>query len=430
MYRYKLSAIYDIIPLEIKIVNEPINEKGFADILSISLETLHKLNRAKNKINEINSFKWEDIKKLTNPYEFIHSFNNTNPTNSNNPTNSTNPTNIALIKPLSRSFFKMIEIIYEFLPNIIDDNDNDNDNDDDDDDDDDDDKKQKFISVHIAEGPGGFIEAVRYVRKGNKTDLAYGMTLVKYDKTEYKNVQVPGWNKSIQFLNNNPEVNILNGADGTGNIYNIENIKYIDNKIRANVGANVGANVVTADGGFDFSVDYNYQEQTSCKLIFSQILCAINCQKNSGSFICKFFDLNLYFTVEMLYLLYTLYETVNIYKPFTSRIANSEKYIVCTNFKGIDKLLLNNLFEVLAQWNKYDKNTINHIFEKIPSDFIDYIKKINNEIVNLQIISINHAINIYKSNKINNDKKWYDSTIKLHIEKAKEWCKKYKIPYT
>ena len=129
MYRYKLSAIYDIIPLEIKIVNEPINEKGFADILSISLETLHKLNRAKNKINEINSFKWEDIKKLTNPYEFIHSFNNTNPTNSNN---STNPTNIALIKPLSRSFFKMIEIIYEFLPNIIDDNDNDNDNDDDD----------------------------------------------------------------------------------------------------------------------------------------------------------------------------------------------------------------------------------------------------------------------------------------------------------
>jgi len=56
MYRYKLNPIYEIIPLEINIVTEPLNEKGFADILSISLENLNKLNHAKNRINKINSF--------------------------------------------------------------------------------------------------------------------------------------------------------------------------------------------------------------------------------------------------------------------------------------------------------------------------------------------------------------------------------------
>ena len=189
------------------------------------------------------------------------------------------------------------------------------------------------------------------------------------------------------------------------------------------------SDLVTADGGFKWEKE-NLQEQEAYKLIFSQIVTALKLNKKGGNFVLKIFDTYTTITLKYLELLKGLYKEVYITKPFTSRIANSEKYIVCTNFKGIDKLLLNNLFEVLAQWNKYDKNTINHIFEKIPSDFIDYIKKINNEIVNLQIISINHAINIYKSNKINNDKKWYDSTIKLHIEKAKEWCKKYKIPYT
>ena len=439
MYRYKLNPIYEIIPLEIKIEVEPLNDKGFADILSISLETLYKLNRAKNRLNEINSFQWEEIKKITNPYEFIHAFN---PKSKYNDSRS-----VAMLKPLSRSFFKMIEIIYEFVPHIIENNGANNGA-----------NKmgtKSIITTHIAEGPGGFIEAIRYVRKGNPNDLAYGMTLVKYDKNEYKNVHVPGWHKSNQFLCNNPEVKILNGADGTGDIYNIENIKFINNEIKHVISSrnggdgggcmrDSGADIVTADGGFDFSIEYNYQEQASCKLIFSQILAAINCQKKSGTFICKFFDFNLYFTAEMLYLLYTLYEHVTIYKPYTSRIANSEKYIVCTNFKGIDESLLNNLFDVLVKWNKYNsetnekneqneknetKKTINRIFVKIPNDFIEKIKLINTEIIDLQIKSINNSINIIKTKKYITDIKWYDETIKLQIQNATEWCKKYNIPY-
>ena len=398
MFKYKINPIYEIIPLEIKIENVPLNEKGFAEILSINLEYSYKLNRAKNRINNIDSTKWEEIKKITNPYEFIHAFN---PKSKYNDSRS-----VALIKPLSRSFFKMIEMIYEFCPDIIQ-------------------SKDAIITTHIAEGPGGFIEAVRYVRKGKYDDYAFGMTLVKYDKNEYKNVHIPGWNKSNQFLYNNPEVHIINGSDGTGDIYKTNNIKYLNEKVRK-ISSN-GSDLITADGGFDFSVEYNYQEQSSCKLIFSQILGALQCQKQGGTFICKFFDFNSYFTVEMLYLLYTVYESITIYKPYTSRIANSEKYIICSGFKGIETSL-SKLFEVLEQWNKYEIQTINYIFEKIPVEFIEKIKAINAEIIDYQVSSINTAIDIIRTNKIDNNKKWDDSTIEIHIQKAREWCKKYNIP--
>jgi 23S rRNA U2552 (ribose-2'-O)-methylase RlmE/FtsJ len=423
MYKYKLNPIYEIIPLEIKIEKAPLNAKGFADILSINLEYAYKLNRAKNRINDINPLEWEEVKKITNPYEFIHAFNPKSKYNDNR--------SVSTIKPLSRSFFKMIEMINEFCSFLDQDLDNSerkvsakNDE-----------ENSAISTVHIAEGPGGFIEALRYIRKGCKYDFSFGMTLVKYDKNQYKNVHVPGWQKSHFFIVNNPEVYILNGADGTGDIYKTENINFLNNEVRnkSNIkhNGNSGADFVTADGGFDFSIEYNYQEQSSCKLIFSQILCALKCQKQNGTFICKFFDFNLYFTVEMLYLLYTLYESVVIYKPFTSRIANSEKYIICTNFKGMDSLPVDNfldkLFDILEEWNTYKEHTINHIFEKIPTDFIEKIKIINAEIINYQVKYINIAIDIIKTKKIS-DKKWYETNINMQLQKAKEWCVKYNIP--
>ena len=411
MYKYKLSSIYEIINLEINIETSQLDEKGIGDVLSIDLKYHYKLGRAKDRINEINYIKWDNVKKISNPYEFIHTFNKN--------TFQNDDRSIALLKPLSRSFFKMIEIIHEFCPQLKYTNANTNSNANTPS------NIPKIVSVHIAEGPGGFIEALRYIRKTQKDDRAFGMTLVKYNKDEYKNVSVPGWNKSNNFLFKNPEVSIVNGMDGTGDIYKPENIDYLYKKIKSI--SPDGAEIITGDGGFDFGVEFNFQEQLSYKLIFSQIICALKCQKVSGTFICKFFDTNLYFTTEMLYLLYTVYETVNIYKPLTSRAANSEKYIICSNFKGIDSTLLDNLFKILDEWNTYNDKTINHIFIKIPNSFIDKIKEINKEIIDKQIIAINSTIDIIKKNLINNNK-WYESIISLHLQNAKNWCKKYNIP--
>lgn len=422
MYRYQITNYYEKNIPNISLIYLPLNKNGFVDILSINLEYTLKLKKAKNKINKINYNLWEDIKKYTNPYELIYIFNNHNnhqlPRTHNKYINENNIKSISNIRPLSRSFFKMIEIIYEFIPNIFN-------------------EKNIINSLHIAEGPGGFIESTRYIRKqilyDISNDRAFGITLI--DGT-HKNV--PAWKQSNIFLKNHPEVIISTGIDGTGNIYNTDNILFLDNQIKEHCITsydtleNTGLiDFITADGGFDYSIEYNYQEQASSKLIFSQIITALKCQKMGGDFVCKFFELNSYLTVEMLYILYLSYKKITIYKPFTSRIANSEKYIICNGYVGIDVNFLDELFNVLKDWNNKNNNhnkTLNQLFIEIPILFIHKINDLNKIITDNQIQSINNIINNI-TNKTNLNKDWKTQNLQKNIINARNWCKKYKIPY-
>ena len=60
------------------------------------------LNQIKNKIDE-NNIEWDKMKKVSNPYELIYTSHQKDKYN-----------NIAKYNPLSRSYFKMWEMIYEF----------------------------------------------------------------------------------------------------------------------------------------------------------------------------------------------------------------------------------------------------------------------------------------------------------------------------
>ena len=60
--------------------------------------------------------------------------------------------------------------------------------------------------------------------------------------------------------------------------------------------------------------------------------------------------------MKFLYILYNSYERVYITKPFTSRPANSEKYIVCEDFKTVDNSFINLLLYHIKYWNYYSKN--------------------------------------------------------------------------
>ena len=132
------------------------------------------LKRVKEQISSINIVtQWDNIKKYTNPYEYIHT-----------PVPSYK-FSVSRLKPLSRSFFKMIEIYNTFkLGDLY--------------------KKKAINTFHLAEGPGGFIEAFVSLRK-NKLDTYHAMTLID------ENVNVPGWKKSENFLRNNPNVIIETG---------------------------------------------------------------------------------------------------------------------------------------------------------------------------------------------------------------------------
>jgi hypothetical protein len=87
----------------------------------------------------------------------------------------------------------------------------------------------------------------------------------------------------------------MKGASGDGDILNPINLKYCYDKY------NQSMDIITGDGGFDYSIDFNKQELLSVKLILAQIFYAIIMQNKNGTFIIKFFDIFYKPTCDMIY---------------------------------------------------------------------------------------------------------------------------------
>ena len=231
----------------------------------------------------------------------------------------------------------------------------------------------------------------------------------------------PGWKKSHQFLESNKNVTIVTGEDGTGNLLHKNNYIYCVNKFRHSM------HIITGDGGIDVSNDFNKQEELVSKLIVSQIIYAITMQKKGGHFILKIFDIFSKLTIDILYILTRMYSEVYITKPFTSRLANSEKYIVCNNFLlDIDE---SNLF-ITRFIDEFEKLTHTDIIVSLLDFEHDYyflnkIEEINIIMGQKQLENIITTLNIISSRN-NHDK--IDLLKKINVQKCISWCEKYDIP--
>ena len=323
---------------------------------------------------------WDVYKKYTNPYEYIHSII------------PDKKISVSKLKPLSRSFYKMVEICngFNFLP----------------------DKSIPLTSFHLAEGPGGFIEALIFLHENIENNY-YGMTL------QSSNIDIPSWKKSNDFLKKNPNVHIENGPQKNGDLLEKLNLSYCYKKYKNSM------DIITGDGGFDFSVDFNNQEQNSIKLIFAQICYALAMQKMGGTFILKIFDIFTKSTLDLIYILCNYYENVNIIKPSTSRIANSEKYLVCQGFHAekydIIEYFINN-FDTIINNKPFIVDFLNI---SLPYIFINKIEESNAIFGQQQIENINNTI----TKIINNEKiEFNEELIYSNINRCLIWCNRNDIP--
>jgi 23S rRNA U2552 (ribose-2'-O)-methylase RlmE/FtsJ len=346
------------------------------DSIILYNKDLHtELRLQKEKIDDTED-SWDKMKKLANPYELVHSSN----------LKEKREKSIALYNPLSRSFFKLTEIIYKY--SLLED------------------KINKPINmVGIAEGPGGFLEAFYVYRKNSKfKDKILGITLYPNNKF------IPGWNKLNERFKN---INTLYGDIYSKEINRSLSLKYKNDKCY----------FVTADGGFDYSVDFNNQELNSSKIIFAEIILCFKIQQKGGVFIIKFFDFFNSITIKLLYLIYMHYNVVDIFKPLTSRPANSEKYIVARGFKGVDNKLMIELENVLYKW-KDNKEHYDIMGFNIHNDFYKFIDKYNIEFVNNQIKYIKKTLNLID---ITLSKEYYKNIIYKQVENALNWIKNHNM---
>jgi 23S rRNA U2552 (ribose-2'-O)-methylase RlmE/FtsJ len=357
------------------------NDKSKEAIINNSLQFY--LSNVKHAIKNCMS-EWDIYKKYTNPYEYIHT---------NVPSSRAA---ICKYKPLSRSYFKMIEMlrslyILDSLP------------------------ETPIQTFHLAEGPGGFIEAICNSRN-NPEDVYHGMTLIS--EKDY----VPGWKKSQEYLSSNPNIHLEYGADNTGNILNPDNLKYCYERYKNSM------DLITGDGGFDFSVNFNDQEVTASRLIFAQIIYALLLQKKDGNFIIKFFDIFTPISVDFTCLLSSFYKKVYVIKPNTSRYANSEKYLVCKGFKYSDlSYLFDTFLNMMQELNNNSDKFMYRIFNRdMAYLFLSKLEEYNAIVGQQQIEIINNTLSMVRnsttSERIENVKK-------ININRCIQWCIKNKQPY-
>jgi 23S rRNA U2552 (ribose-2'-O)-methylase RlmE/FtsJ len=364
--------------------NSKASSSSIQELLKINDNISALLIQNKNKITQYHQNKsWDKFKKLSNEYEMIF----TTPVTSQN---------ISDYNPVSRSFFKLWEILCDFHPVFFT-------------------EHRPVRCLFLAEGPGGFAEAfIKYRRDSKCTGDEYHGISLRSNNDKH----IPDWKLQKEFMK---QIMLHYGEDGTGNLYNFENIKYL----RDTIGGG-SIDFITADGGFDFSADFNNQEDQSFRLILCEVVAALLLQKEGGHFVLKIFDMFNDYTLKLLQILKGYYTTITMVKPLTSRPANSEKYVVCSGFRlPVDTSLLHDLIALI-----HDQQKLKSFFIGIPFDhaILHHLITYNVHYTIRQIYYISRTIGyINKFSQKSNEGKIH-TILDEHARKSLRWCKKYQIP--
>lgn len=346
-------------------------------LMALNQKMIDTLLRYKNNIdNTVSDGSWDKYKKYTNDYELIF-------------TTMNSCKSVSKYIPISRSFFKLWEILNYFKDHF---------------------SQEYNTCFFMAEGPGGFVEAYSKWRGDLLcNDELFVTTLIDaHDKT-IPRLKIPKW-----VCNMSKSFQTLYGPRNDGNICNINTIHSIIESIGQN-----SCSVVTGDGGFDFSANFNNQEYMSSMLITCEVLLALRTQKEGGSFVLKMYDISTSISFKIITILRNSYTNVYIIKPRTSRPANSEKYVVCTGYMCGNGM---HYADIIDAYMMNEKNDIDIV---VPIGIFQAIVEFNNRFILNQIAYIIKTMNFIA----NKDEINIENITSQQVKKAIKWCEKYHMPY-
>lgn len=146
---------------------------------------------------------------------------------------------------------------------------------------------------------------------------------------------------------------ICEGVDGTGDVFRWENVEALWEMMKADIGEQprlktsssteeargndqVGkAHLVLADGGFDAQRDSEHQEEVAQKLIICEVAGGLALLRVGGTLVVKMFGFQTEVIRALVRDLDSMFHQLVALKPISSRPASAERYLVCTNFKGL-----------------------------------------------------------------------------------------------
>lgn len=223
----------------------------------------------------------------------------------------------------------------------------------------------------LAGGPGAFTQYLQYRFPNSK---GYGITI---------RTQERGLNWNTNFINTDT-FSIFNGPDDTGNLYT-NTIPFID-YVRSQ--QPYGVDFIVADGGIEAPKN---QEFLTSRLIMCEATIGLGCTKVGGNFVVKVFDTVTHISAQLIFILSQCFDGILLFKPVSSRPANSERYLLCMNRRQNVQPYFNILKDSLNQYGT-DIYVTSLFSNTLPPTFTDWLIRSNDTVLNQQSTSIRHIL--------------------------------------
>ena len=327
-----------------------------------------------------------------------------------------------LVPKVSNGFIKLWEIynIFNIIPN-----------------------KKKVKVFHLAEAPGQWINCTHYfiLTKRPKVE-EYDWKATSLNPKNKANIKKYGSN----IFGHRDEYGLLKkytnrwiwGADDTGDITSIDNLKWYRNYCKKWEKETGKIDLILGDGGIQSNDIIENQ-----KLEYSQLFTVLGTASIGSNCIIKHFLPYLrripktlksggYFS-NLIYVYYLMFETVILIKPMSSSPISGEYYVVGKSFRGISKAHFEKIINTL---DNFIPNQCIFPQNEIPDEFVKQVLEFNKSILNLNILSENMRIEYLqcfsKDNKIKKEldcNKYINSKYYNNIKnlKFKEWIKEFKF---
>lgn len=275
-----------------------------------------------------------------------------------------------------------------------------------------DESKQTIRTFHICEAPGNFISAINHYIKTKATHgtpktfewIAQSLNPQKRkdDRTAFGD--------SFGFMKRYPNRWDF-GKDNTGDITNIDNIKYYEKYFK-------DVDFVTSDCGTPWN---GIGDDSLLKVHYAEMVCILCNLPPTKNFTAKF-SLPILFEsqIDIIYLICKHFEETHFFKSRENRYSK-EFYIIGKNYTPISEITKKQLFDSLRNYNK------NHsIIKKFPKPFIFDLRKVLSELSENYMFNIERQL-YYVDNHESIESSHFEELANIIHEKNVEWCSEYDI---
>lgn len=288
---------------------------------------------------------------------------------------------ICLYKPISDLYFKIIEIIHS-LRFIFKEN-----------------TYERFVMFSFGKNPYNAIEPFYHNRK-NINDKYFGIETSNTELCEKSSCL-----KKLLPVSNIP--------------FSCDDPRFMKSIIEQH--KNI-ANFIFCEGG-----DETYPEFIKNEQLFVEIFAAVCVQKKGGCLIVKLADCFQKSSIDIIYILSSMYEKTYISKPIISPQSSPERFLVCVNFIFADCSEYYTVFEHALEKIQHKKKD-EKIMSFLSNTHIPLFFKTKMEECNV-IIGQQQLENIHKTFLNENNAQIYEYQEISNMKKSILWCEKFNIEH-